>query len=94
MALRVPLSSDEQKNLIIGILNSFLEDIDTLGPYLAHVGFDLAVIKHTRELIPAWMGFYRILHGQYDVERAFADLVSWPPIATRIAELSRQKVGV
>jgi hypothetical protein len=78
-----------QRNLILSILSDFLEDdtISDLGDWLEHVSFDLTAIRHPADLQAAWVAHYR--RGRaYDVDRAFGDLLSWPPLAERIADLS------
>ncbi len=85
------LTIEQQKNLILGILNTFLEDLDNLGNYIDHVGFDIGMIADPEELPRAWLGFYRIRRGQYDVDRACNDLAAWPPIAARIAYLRAER---
>jgi len=84
------LPPDEAKALIVGILADFLEGDDWLE-YLAHAGFDFAAITDAKELLPAWLGHYRIGQGTYDTDRASMDLATWPPIARRIFELQAEK---
>jgi hypothetical protein len=84
------LSPKDQKNIIISIFVDFAESDDDgdLLSYLDHIGFDLRVIGHIRELPAAFVANYRIKTGKYDVDRAANDLTTWPPIAARIAELT------
>lgn len=83
------LSSDEQKNLICGILADFAAhpDVEVLFAYLRHCGLPLTAVQSAMDILPAFLGLYRIRPGLYDVERACMDLRFWPPIAARIAEL-------
>lgn len=60
------------------------------GPHLRHCGLPLAALRSVNDIIPAFLGLYRIRPGLYDVERACEDLRWWPPIATRIAELEAE----
>lgn len=82
---------EEQKNLILGILVDFLEEIDDLESYARHVGFDFGALRRTEDLLDAWLAHYRIRRGQYDVDRATRDLANWPPIARRIEELQQEQ---
>lgn len=87
------LPPNEAKSILIGILIDFAEDdAENLGPYLEHVGFDIAAIQASKELLPAWLGHYRIGQGTYDTDRALLDFTTWPPIARRIFELQAEKV--
>lgn len=90
-----PMSTEEQKNLICGILLSFLEegDYEGLFDYLHHCGVPLRVIRSSADILPAFLGLYRIRPGLYDVDRACMDLRWWPPIATHIAELEAEAMG-
>lgn len=79
-------------DLVSGILIDLLDhgDVDELFDYLKHVGFDLASIRKPSDLPAAWLGHYRNRVGTYDVDRALTNLVTWPPIADRIAELKAE----
>lgn len=85
------LSSQEQADMIVALLADFCEPemIDQLGEYLQHVGFDLAALGRPQDLTAAWLGHYRIRQRVYDVDRAFNDLASYPPIAS---EIVRQQI--
>lgn len=84
------LSPKEQKNIILSILADFAESDDDgdLLSYLDHIGFDLRVISHVKELPAAFVAKYRLKTGKYDVDSAANDLATWPPIAARITELT------
>ena len=86
---------NDDKNMISGILTSFIEvdDWADISNYFHHVGFDVSGITDPLDLIPAWLGHYRIKHGVYDVERACSDLATYPRIAARIAELRAENAG-
>ena len=88
------LSLQEQKNLILNILDDFCTDADTLFRYLDHVGFDIGSVSHAREIPTAFLGHYRLKNGTYDVDRACHHLATWPPIAARIAEMRLEQRGV
>jgi hypothetical protein len=77
------LSPKEQKNIILGIFADFAESDDDgdLLSYLDHVGFDLRVVRHVKELPAAFVTKYRLKSGKYDLDRAANDLVTWPPKA-------------
>jgi hypothetical protein len=82
------LPPDEAKDLLAGILVDFAEyDLPNLGRYLEHVGFDAGAISTSGELLPAWLGHYRIGQGTYDTDRAAKDLLTWPPIARHVFEM-------
>ena len=86
------LQPDEAKNLVTGILVDFLEnDLENLGAYFEHVGFDAGALGTPRDLLPAWVGHYRIGQGTYDTDRALMDLTTWPPIARAIFEGQQAK---
>lgn len=88
------LSVGDQKCIIINILVSFAADADEFVEFCEHAGFNLRVIGKPENLMPAWLGHYRIKAGAYDVDRACNDLATWPPIAARIEELKREQNGV
>lgn len=75
--------------MILALLDDLCspETIDELGDYLDHVGFDLLALRRPQDLPVAWLGYYRIRRGLYDVDRAFADLATYPPMAAEIARL-------
>jgi hypothetical protein len=81
----------EQKGIIISILTNFADDAYRLISYLDHIGFDHCALTSPRDLEAAVLGHYRVKVGRYDVDRACNDLATWPPIATRIAELMSKK---
>ena len=89
---KTPLPLEEQKSLLLGILNEFLPDPDELFDYFDHVGFDPLCLGRVRDLPQAWVAYYRVRAGVYDVDRACRDLATWPPIAARIAYLQAQKL--
>jgi len=80
----------DQRGIILSILFEFLEDdnIGDLDDWIDHVGFDLTAIRDPADLPAAWLGHYHRGRG-YDVDRALNDLLTWPPIAARIAFLSK-----
>lgn len=87
------LSSEEQKNLICGILADFAADpdVEVLLAYLRHCGLPLTALHSAKDVLPAFLGLYRIRPGLYDVERACMDLRFWPPVAARVAELMAEE---
>lgn len=96
------LTTEEQKNLICGILADFAADpdIEVFFAYLRHCGLPLMALRSAADIVPAFLSLYRIRPGIYDVNRACEDLRWWPPIAARIAVLEakaaakrRQKPG-
>lgn len=91
--LDVQLSSHEQAQMIVTLLVDLCEPdaIDQLGAYFEHVRFDLSALRRPQDLIAAWLGHYRIRQGKYDVERAFNDLATFPPIAAEITRLQKNQ---
>ena len=85
------ISLQEQKNIILNILFDACSDGETLVSYLEHVGFDACAIRNVSELPSAFLGYYRLKTGHYDVNRACHHLATWPPIAAQIAELRRER---
>ena len=84
------LPPDEVRNLLVGLLVDILEnDLENLGTYLEYVGFDASALGKPSDLLPAWLGHYRIGQGTYDAGRAAIDLATWPPVARRIFELQQ-----
>ncbi|MEH6740020.1 MAG: hypothetical protein V7695_15970 [Sulfitobacter sp.] len=85
------LPPGEQKGIILSIFADFAESDDDgdLLSYLDHIGFDLRAISHVKELPAAFVAKYRLKSGKYDLDRAANDLVTWPPIAARIEELTQ-----
>lgn len=86
------LTTEQQKGLICGILADFAADpdVDVLFKYLRHCGLPLMALTSADDLVPAFLGHYRIRPGLYDVDRACSHLLFWPPIAARIAELTEE----
>lgn len=86
------LSTVEQKNLICGILADVAADPDgeVLFAYLRHCGLPLLALRSARDIVPAFLGLYRIRPGHYDVEAAGRHLITWPPMAARIAHLEAE----
>ena len=84
------LPPDEAKSLLAGMLVDALEGPNP-GKYLTHVGFDLAAIQDSSELLPAWFGHYRIEQGTYDIDRAAMDLATYPPVARAIFMLQQEQ---
>ena len=88
------LPPDEAKAMLASMLADFAEnDLGNLGPYLEHCGFDAGALGKPGDLLPAWLGHYRIGQGTYDTERALLDFMTWPPIARRILELQQEKLS-
>lgn len=80
----------DDAGLILSLLNDFLEakNYEALHLYFRHVGFDVGALSLVQDLPAAWLGHYRLKQGVYDIDRAFRDLASYPPIA---AEIIRQQ---
>lgn len=87
-----PLSTEEQKNLICGILADFAADpdVEVLFDYLSHCRLPLSALHSAGDIVPAFLALYRTRPGVYDVDRAFGDLRWWSPIAARIKELETE----
>lgn len=80
------------KNMLAGLLIDMIES-DEWPEYLIHVGFDVGALTDAKDLLPAWIGHYRIGQGTYDTDRAAMDLATWPPISRRIFELQQEKLA-
>jgi hypothetical protein len=91
-----PLTPKEQRAMILATFFDFDDnDNDAAERFLAlidHCGIDLSAcngeVKHIPKVI---LAHYRISRGSYDLDRIAHDLVTYPPIAARIAELEAQK---
>lgn len=90
-ATSVPLTTEEQKSLILGIISDMADDTDDLFNYFKHVGFDVSTLRNHKDLPNALLGHYRLGQGSYDVDRATMDLLTWPPIARRVFELQQEE---
>lgn len=86
------LTTEEQKSLILNILDDFASDpdVDALFGYLQHCGIPLRALRSAADIVPAFLGHYRIRPGLYDVDRACEDLRWWPPVVARLAELQAE----
>lgn len=86
------LTTEQQKALICGILADFAADpdVEVLFKYLRHCGLPVMALTSAHDIVPAFLGLYRIRPGLYDVDRACSDLYFWPPIFARIAELAAE----
>jgi hypothetical protein len=82
----------EQRNMILAMF--FSEDDDDGEGFLAlveHCGIDLAACHGDVHQIPNVIaGHYRIKKRCYDIDRAANDLLTFAPVAARIAELEAQ----
>lgn len=86
------LTGSQPRGLILSLLFDFLDNDDERAlSFFDHIGFDLACIRDIKELPDAFLGHYRLKRGVYDVDRAFDDLSTWPPIASRIVELMNEE---
>jgi len=88
-----PETAAQQRAMILAM---FFDDGDDNGEgFLAlidHCGIDLAACNGDVKQIPNVIaGHYRLAHGRYDIDRAANDLLTFPPVAARIAELDAQK---
>jgi hypothetical protein len=83
----------EQRNMILAMF--FSEDDDDGTRFLAlvdHCGIDLTACHGDVKQIPSVIAaHYRLARGRYDIDRAAYDLLTYPPVAARIAELEAQK---
>jgi hypothetical protein len=87
------LTPKEQRDMILATFFSGGDD-DGKG-FLAlvdHCGIDFAACNGDVMQIPnVILGHYRIKQGCYDIDRAANDLLTFPPVAARIAELQAEK---
>lgn len=87
--MRDPMTTAEQRDLILNILVDFLPD--DIAEYIRHVGFDIQGLGDPKNFVDAWLGHYRLGQGTYDLDRALMDLCTWPPISRRIFELQQEQ---
>ncbi len=80
------LPLQEQKDLILYFLAMVVTDPDSVGAYSRHVGFDVDAVRSADEFEKGWLAHYCLKRGQYDVDRAARDALTWPPIARYIEE--------
>lgn len=80
-----PLTTDEQKGLILGIVADMADSGD-LQAYIDHIGFDVLALSDSKELPAAWVAHYWLGQGSYDVDRATTDLLTCPLIARAVFE--------
>ena len=89
-----PMTTEDQKNIILSILADKAEnDVEGMFEYLDHVGFDLDALSDAKDLPAAWVAHYRLGQGSYDVDAAFLDLLTWPPIARAIFEGQQKQLA-
>jgi hypothetical protein len=85
------LTAAQQKDLIL----SYFFDGDDGDHFLAHCDharIDLGACNGDVKLISNIIAaHYRTAKGRYDLDRAANDLLTFPPIAARIAELKAKK---
>lgn len=84
----------QQREILLAILCDFLTDdnVNELGRWCAHVGFDLGALSDPSDLCPAWLGHYR--RGRlYDVDQAVSDYLSWLRKPAESTLLSKAKVS-
>lgn len=82
---------EKDKATILFMLTDFAEDPDRLGKYLDHIGFDISAISDPKALPDAFVAHYRVRQGEYDIDRASHDLLTFPPIAARVFQLMEKQ---
>lgn len=88
-----PMTPSEQRGMILNFFEDFAEN-DKLLEYMEHVGFEIESVTAEKELPDAIAGHYRIKNGEYDIDRAALDFMTWPPIARAIFARIPQKSKV
>ena len=82
----------DDKSVILSMFNDMASDVDGLIAYLQHVGFDFeAIAEDASQLQDAILGHYRVRQGEYDINRASHDLLTFPPIASRVFQLMEKQ---
>ena len=78
------------------ILSMFFDmaESDQLSDYLQHISFDFAALSDSKQLPDAILGHYRVKKGKYDIDRASHDLLTFPPVASRVFQLLEEKARV
>ena len=87
-----PPTSKQQRNMILAMF--FDEDDHDGEMFLAlvdHCGIDLAACHGDVKQIPNVIAAHYRRGRGYDIDRAAHDLLTYPPVAARIAELDAQK---
>lgn len=78
------LTAEEQKELILNIFADFTEKPDELLDFIEHTGMSLRALRDPTDLPELIAGHYRCKKGNYDVDRAANDLLTWPPVASAV----------
>lgn len=82
----------DDKSVILSMFNDMASDVDGLIAYLQHVGFDFeAIAEDASQLQDAILGHYRLRQGEYDIDRASHDLLTFPPISSRVFQLMEKQ---
>lgn len=89
--LKPPLTTEQQRSMILSLLTELGEDVDRLVGFLRHVDFDIDALGNVKDLPEAWLGHYHLGQGTYDIDRASHDLLTWPPISARIFQLQTEQ---
>ena len=85
------MSRTRDRNTILAFVNDFEDDPDGLADYLFHSGItsdDIA--RHDGDVAKTVLAHYERAGG-YDISAAAHDLVTWPPIAQRIAAVRQDQ---
>lgn len=78
------MTSNEQRDFILNIFADFADEPETLIDFVEHAGMDLHALPSAADLPAMIAGHYRIKKGEYDVDRAANDLLTWPPVASAV----------
>ena len=88
-----PRTTNEAEQVLAVFIDFAEQDLEKLFEYINYCGIsgDILATAGEEGIAPIILGHYRIKPGLYDLERVAADLLRWPPVAKRVAELERQK---
>lgn len=81
----------DDKSCILSMFEDMASDVDELVQYLKHIKFDFGALSDSKQLPEAILGHYRVRQGEYDLDRASHDLLTFPPIAARVFQLMEQQ---
>ena len=87
------LTAAEQRNMILSMFFDG-QDAEDFVALVTHCRIDLAACNgDAKQLTNVIAAHYRIARGHYDIDRAANDLVTFPPVAERIAKLKAGKLA-
>ena len=83
----------EQREFILNIFADFADEPETLIDFIEHAGMDLRSLQSAGNLPDMIAGHYRIKKGEYDIDRAANDLLTWPPLTSAVFSRLAERKG-